>query len=466
MRWMPPTCRASSSLEALKAYSVGFNLQTTAGDAQALPSYKRAVELDPNFALAHADLGLVYGNIGEMKLSEDYLRKAFELRDRVSDVERFRITAFYYAFVTGELEKENETYDLWKQAYPRDPLPHHDLGVNYVDFGQFDKALSEYQTARHLDPRNALTSANLCLLYAWMNRFDEAKSILQDARNHNQEHVNLTLCDYQLAFHRNDTAEMQRAVAWSAGRPGDEGLMLIVESATQAYFGHMEKARDLQRRARDSEVRNGLKEEAANMGVAGALREALLGNMQSSRRELTAALTTGERIDELGALTLATTGESSRAQKLADDLLMRRPSDTFVQGVELPVIRAQIELDQGKPLQAVETLGNAALSGMGPCHRLSEFAWCLPFWSGMAYLRTRQGAAAVERFQELLNHRGMLANSLLVPLAQLGLARSYVLTGDTSKARTAYQDFLAVWKDADPDIPVLKQAKDEYAKLQ
>ena len=451
----------TSSLEALKAYSVGFNLQTSAGDAQALPSYKRAVELDPNFAVAHADLGLVYGNIGETKLSEEYLRKAFELRDRVSDVERFRITSLYYAYVTGDLEKENETYELWTHAYPRDPFPHHDLAVNYADFGQFDKAVSEYQTARQLDPRNALTLGNLCMVYGWMSRFDEAKTILEEARKHNQDHLNLEKCSYRLAFHQNNTPEMEHAVAWSVGRPGDEGEMLNLESATQTYFGHLKAARDLQRRARDSELRNRLNEVAANTVAMGALREALVGNVQFSRRDVSAAIATGERVDDIAALTLAILGDASRAQKLADSLAKRRPSDTTVQRLELPVIRASISLTNGKAGDAIEALRNTAPFGTHTYHEV----YCLPYWSGLAYLRAGQGAAAAEQFHELLNHRETLSNAPLLPLAQLGLARSYILTRDTAKARTAYQDFLALWKDADPDIPILQQAKAEYAKL-
>lgn len=451
----------TSSLEALKAYSVGFNLQVSAGDAEALPSYKRAVELDTNFAVAHADLGLAYGNIGETKLSEEYLRKAFELRDRVSEVERFRITSLYYAYFTGELEKENETYELWIHAYPRDPFPHHDLAVDCADFEQFDRAISEYQTARQLDPGNALTSGNLCLIYSRMNWFDEARAILEDTRKHNQEHINPEQCAYELAFHQNNTAEMQRAVAWSVGRSSDEDVMFNAESATQAYFGRLEKARELQRRAMDSESRNGLKEVAANTEALGALREALIGNVQFSRRDVTAAIATGERVNELAALALAVVGDASRAQKLADDLSKRRPSDTSVQRRELPVIHAEIALSHGKAAEAVEALRNTAPFGTGACSGV----WCPRYWLGMAYLRSNQGAAAVDQFRELLNHREMLSNSLLLPLAQLGLARSYVLSGDAAKARIAYQDFFALWKDADPDIPILKEAKVEYAKL-
>jgi tetratricopeptide (TPR) repeat protein len=389
----------TSSLEALKNYSVGKRLQVEAGDAEALPPYKRAIEIDPNFALAHADIGLIYGNLGEMQLSKEYLRKAYELRDRVSEAERYRITAFYYAYATGELEKENQTYELWKQAYPREPVTHHDLAVNYVIFGQFDKALSEYQMARQLDPRNALTLGNLCNIYASTDRLDEAKSVLQEARKLNLDHIGLEVCAYRLALFQNNASEMDRAVAWSVGKPGEEDSMLNLESARQAYLGRLEKAREFKRRAIDSERRDGLKEVAARTEASSALREAEMSNAQFARRQLAAALAIGEDVTGAAPLTLAFLGDTSQAQKLTDELSKLHPLDTLIQRVELPVIRAQIELARGKASQAVETLQSAAPFGLGACGEGSA-QWCLPYWLGEAYLRFGQGAAAAAQFQE------------------------------------------------------------------
>jgi eukaryotic-like serine/threonine-protein kinase len=453
----------TSSLEALKAYSVGFNLRTVVGDAEALPSFKRAAEIDPNFALAYADLGLVYGNVGETRLSQENLHRAYELRERVSEAERFRITSLYYAFVTGELEKENQTYELWTQAYPRDPLPHNDLGVNYAAFGQFDKSISENQIALRLDPRSALTTGNLCFGYFSINRPDEAKMVLQQARKQNLDHLFLELCDYLIAFSENNIAEMQRILNWSIGRPGEEDGVLNAESLAQAYFGHLERAREFTIRAITAERRDGLKEVAANNQAWMALRESAMGNPQSARQNLAEAISSGENVDEPAALTFAVLGDLLKAQNLADALSKRRPLDTYIQRVELPLIRAQIEIARGRPQRAIEIIRTAAPFGLGTC-RASD--WCLLYWLGEAYLRAAQGAAAAEQFQYLLNHRNALLYSDRLLLAQLGLARSYVLTRETAKARTAYQDFFALWKDADPDIPVLKQAKAEYAKLQ
>jgi serine/threonine protein kinase/tetratricopeptide (TPR) repeat protein len=456
----------TASLEALKAYSVGYRLQEEAGDAEALPSFKRAIELDPNFAAGYADLGLVYGNLNEMRLSDEYLRKAYELRDRVSEVERFRITAFYYAYTTGELEKENQTYESWMQAYPREGLTHHDLAVNYTIFGQFDKALAEYQLASRLRPRNALTLGNLCNVYAYTDRLDEAKSVLRDARGQSLDHLSLEICAYRLALFQNNSGEMERAVAWSLGRPGEEGAMLRVESGRQAYLGRLEKAREFTRRAIDSERRDGLKEVAAVTQALSALREAEMGNAQEARRQLATALATGEDVRNVAALTFAIVGDTSQAQKLADERSKLRPLDTIVQRVELPVIRAQIELARGKPQQAVEVLQGAAPFGFGTCGIFEISSFCLPYWLGATYLRSGQGGAAAAQFQELLSHRHIVMGHHWAPPAQLGLARAHALAGDTAKARAAYQDFFALWKDADPDIPILKQAKAEYAKLQ
>jgi eukaryotic-like serine/threonine-protein kinase len=450
----------TSSLEALKAYGLGKKLQVDAGDEEALPPYKRAIELDPNFALAYADLGLVYGNIGESRLSNEYLRKAYELRDRVSEAERFRIASLYYGFTTGELEKEDQTYELWVQSYPRDPFPHHDLAINYENFGQFDKAISEFLVALRLN-YGALTAGNLCSVYARLNRLDEAKAVLQEARKRQLNHVSLEICAYELAFFQNNASEMQRAAAWSVGRPTEEDVMLNTESATQAYFGRLQKARQFTRRAIDSASRYAFKEVAADTEVSSALREAEMGNTDLARRQLDAVLATGEEVKDRAALALAVLGYSSQAQKLADDLSKERPSDTFIQRVDLPVIRARLEISRGKTSQAIEILQSAAPFGLGTCP-----SWCLPYRLGEAYVRAGQGAAAISQFQDLLNHRQILANSYLVPLVQLGLARARTMTGDAPGARTAYQDFFALWKDADPDIPILKQAKAEYAKLQ
>jgi tetratricopeptide (TPR) repeat protein len=316
--------------------------------------------------------------------------------------------------------------------------------------------------ARRLDPRNALTVGNLCNTYATTDRLDEAKSVLQDARRQNLDDLSIEICVYRLAMFQNNINEMEHAVAWSVGRPGEEDAMLNIESGRRASLGRLEKAREFTRRAIDSERRDGLKEVAAGTMAFSALREAEMGNAEEARRQLTAAVATGEDVRDVAALTFAILGDTSQAQKLADERSKLRPLDTGVQRVELPVIRAQIELARGKPQQAVEILEGAAPFGLGTCGGSEE--WCLPYWLGLAYLRSGQGAAAVAQFEELQNHRRSMSGRR-EPLAQLGLARAYTLTGEKAKARAAYQDFFALWKDADPGLPILISAKAEYAKL-
>jgi tetratricopeptide (TPR) repeat protein len=449
------------SLEALRAHSLGKKLQAEKGDSEALPSYKRAVELDPNFAVAYADIGEVYSNLGENRLAVQYTQKAFELRDRVSEAERFRIAAFYYAFVTGELDKENQTYELWEQSYPREVETHHNLAVNYVTFGQFDRAVQEYEYALRLDPGRALAVGNLCHLYLTLDRPDEAKLVLQDAQTRNLEHLNIHSCAHRLAFLQNDANAMQREVNWAVGRPGEEDSLLNDESAVQASHGRLTKAREFTKKAIESERRNGLKELASATLAASALREAVIGNPPQARQQVTAALATGEDVQAFAALTWAMLGDSLRAQASVDALNKQHPLDTLVQRVQLPIIRAQIEIIRGKFALAEEILGSAAPYGLGTCGG----DWCLPYWNAQVHLRAGHPAAALADIRELLTHRAFLS-LFSGPLAKLTLARARTAAGDAAGARTAYQDFLTLWKEADPDIPILIAAKSEYAKLQ
>jgi serine/threonine protein kinase/Flp pilus assembly protein TadD/TolB-like protein len=451
------------SLEALKAHSLGKKLQAQKGDAEALPSYRRAIELDPNFAVAYADIGEVYSNLGQGQQAKQYTQKAYELRDRVSEAERFRITAFYYAFITGELEKENQTYELWEQTYSREVETHHNLAVNYAGFGQFEKAIHEYQITLGIEPQRALAVGNLCSLYVSLDRLDEAKSLLENARARSLDHPNIHACAYRLAFLQGDSTGMKREVTWSVGRPGEEDQLLNDDSAAQAYYGHLHKAREITKRAITVERSNAFKELSAYVQAAGAYREECFDNSSQARQEILAAAATGEDVMDFAALTWALLGDSSRAQAFADNLNKQHPLDTIVQHVKLPVIRAQIEMNSGRYAQADEILRGAAPYGLGTCAGTFGSAWCLPYWGAQVHLRTGSAASAATEFQELLKHRGLLSYSQLALLARLNLARARAQAADAAGARIAYQDFLTLWKDADPDIPVLQA---EYAKLQ
>jgi tetratricopeptide (TPR) repeat protein len=456
------------SLEALKAYSLGRKALQQKGNTAAILLYKRAIELDPNFAVAYASLGSSYSNLGETGLASENIRKAYDLRDRVSEREKFRISNLYFTFVTGELEKANQVCDLWAQAYPRDYLPPSSLAVNYSYLGQYERAVTETLEALRLNPDISIEYDNLVQFYAYLNRFDEATAAYQQAMAHKLEVPGVYTALYGVAFLQDDIAEMQRQAARATGKPG-ENRLLSYQSDTEAFSGHLGKARDFSRRAIESGKRADKKETAAGWQMNAALREAEFGNMAQARNETAAALALASTRDVqiLAALALARTGDSAQAQKGADELEKRNPVNTVIVGYWLPTIRAVIEMNRNNPGTAVELLRAANFYELGTPLPTVEFgAFLYPaYLRGEAYLLLRKGNEAGAEFQKFLDHRGLVANCPLAPLAHLGLARAYVMQGDTAKARAAYQDFLTLWKEADPDIPILKQAKGEYAKL-
>ena len=458
------------SFEALKAYSVGLKTLREKGNAAAIPFYKRAIELDPAFAVAYANLGISYRNLGETGLAGENIQKAYELRDRVSEREKFRISAYYYAYVTGELEKANQTYELWKEAYPRDYVPPANLGDNYGFLGQYEKAVAETGEALRLNPDSAVPYGNLMGFYALLNRLDEAQATFQQAMAHKLEDPFLNEELYGVAFLRGDTVEMQRQMALTAGKAGAEDVLLSYQSDTEAFSGRLGIARDFSRRAVESAKRADEKETAAEWQTNAALREAEFGNIAQARNETASALALASTRDVriLAALALARAGDSDRAQKMADELERQNPHNTVIVGYWLPAILAAIEINRHDPAKAVELLQAANPYELGiPLPKVEFGGFLYPAYvRGQAYLFLHQGNEAAAEFQKFLDHRGLVANCPLGTLAHLGLARAYAMLGDTTKARTAYQDFLTLWKDADSDIPILKQAKAEYAKLQ
>jgi tetratricopeptide (TPR) repeat protein/tRNA A-37 threonylcarbamoyl transferase component Bud32 len=459
----------TTSFEALKAYSQCRRIQSEKGDTAAIPLYKRAIELDPNFALAYAGLGVSYSNLGEGGLASENITKAYELRDRVSEREKFRISANYYSFVTGELEKADQTCELWVQAYPRDPAPHGYLGVNYSTMGQYEKAIAEILESIRLNPDSGVTYSNLMGIYPALNRLDEAKAAFQQALARKLDYPYLHYYLYGVAFLQNDAAEMQRQAAWAVSKPGADDFLLSEQSDTEAFYGRLAKAREFSRRAVESARRSDQKETAAMWDVNAALREAEFGNSQQARQQSAEALALAStrELQILAALALARAGDSSRAQTIADDLAKRLPLDTAVSGYWLPTIRAVIEINRNDAAKAIEMLRAAAPYELGGPAAWPDVGGPLypAYVRGQAYLLLHQGSEAAAEFQKFLDHRGIVMNCPLGALAHLGLARAYALQGEEAKARTAYQDFLALWKDADSDIPILKQAKAEYAKL-
>jgi len=468
----------TTSLEALQAYTMGVKAARAKGDTEAIPFEKRAIDLDPNFALAYANLGLGYSNLGQSGLAEENIRRAYALRDRVSEREKYRITAFYYTYVTRELELAAQAYQLWAEGYPRDPVPLGNLAVIHGQFGQYEKCVSDTLEGLRLEPNDVVSYINLGQNYVQLNRGEEAEKWILQAQQRNLDAEGLHWDIYQLAFFKGDTAEMERQVAWAQGKPGSEDLLLSYQSDTEAYYGRLVKARDLSRRAVDSALRNGSKQNAALWRVNAALREAEFGNAAVAKQEIAAAQTLGGGRDimVLAALAWARIGDTTRAKSIAEELEKKYPSDTIMRFYWLPTISAAIELDTRNPAQAVIFLEAAEPYELGWPPQLPVPTMYPVYLRGQAYLAARNGAAAAKDFQKFLDHRGVVLNYPLGALARLRLARAYAVQAQSVqgaeadavrlKARAAYQDFLTLWKGADPDIPILKQAKAEYAKLQ
>jgi serine/threonine protein kinase/Flp pilus assembly protein TadD len=450
------------SLEALQAYSMGYQAYKRADNAAAVPLFQRATSLDPNFAMAYALLGVSYVNQGEDTRAAENTRKAYELRERVSDREKFYIASRYEHFVTGNLEAARKAYELWAQTYPRDETPHRLLAVIYEIFGDCDKALAQAQEAMKLDPGSGISYGNLGFSYLYVNRLDEARATAQEAQAHNQDYPGIHYLLYEIDFLQHDAAGMEREAAALMGKPGDEDVMLDTESETAAYGGQFAKARELTRRASDSARRADNKETAAGFELEAAGREALVGNISQAKQRAQAALalSTGTDAKSGAAFVLGLAGDAPQATRLAGDVAKRKPEDTMVQVHLLPMIHALAALQSGSATKALEALVPAAPYelGLGGLYTV--------YLRGEVYLAAHQGSAAVAEFQKILDHPGVVTNDLIGALAHLGLARAYALSGDTIKAKSAYQDFLGLWKDADPSITILKEAKAEYAKLQ
>jgi serine/threonine protein kinase/Flp pilus assembly protein TadD len=457
----------TSSLEALKAYSLGRRTSLVKGDASALPFFKRAIELDPKFAMAYVAQASIYHNIREAALARENARKAYDLRDRVSERERLAIEAQYYSTATGELEKAVEVYQVWKQTYPREFVPYANLGLLYINLGKYENSLEETREALHLEPNIVVAIANLAYDYECLDRLDQAQAVMKQAEERKVENALLLGIHYLLTFLQNDSSEMARLLSAAEGKPGIEDLLLSTASDTEAWHGRLARARELTRQAAESAERNNAKEAAANYLAAAGLREAEAGNREQARANANTALklAVDRNVVAMAALGLARSGETAKAESLAAELNQSFPLDTLAQRYWLPTIRAALELQRGSPKQAIELLQATSPYELATPMPLKIVLYPV-YVRGEAYLMQRNGSAAAAEFQKFIDHRGLIANFPLGVLARLGLARAYVLQGNSDNARSAYQDFFTLWKDADPDIPIYKQAKAEYAKLQ
>jgi serine/threonine protein kinase/tetratricopeptide (TPR) repeat protein len=456
----------TSSLEALKAYSLGEKARREKGSAAALPFFQRAIELDPNFAMAYAAMGVGYFNLDQLARCNEYLTKAYALREHASESEKLRIASVYNDLVTGDMENAAQTYQEEIAIYPRYSSAYTNLAAIYSAEGQYQKAMELSRQAMRLAPDGVAVYGNLGNELMGLNRFDEVRKTVQQALARKLDDENLHLDLYGLAFVEGDAPGMAEQAAWFDGKPEFEHDILAAESATEAYSGHLAKARGLTRRAVESAIRTDNKESAADWQIDGALREAVFGNPEAARRGAAEALALalGNReVEGKAALAYALAGDAAHARSLADGLARRFPRNTMVQLIVLPTIRAQVEIGRKNPAQSIEILQAAA-----PYEMTTGFGGCLypAYVRGQAYLAAQRSAAAAAEFKKVLDHRGIVQNCWTGALAHVGLARAYALQGDSTKARAAYNDFLTLWKDADPDIPILKEAKAECAKLQ
>jgi eukaryotic-like serine/threonine-protein kinase len=460
------------SLEALKAYSTGLKVLSTSGEPAAVPFFQRATKIDPQFATAYAFLGLMYGAMGESALSADSTSKAYELRDRASDAERFFITASYDGRVTGNLEKAQQTCEAWTETYPREAGPHSYLaGFIYPVSGRYTKALDESQKILDVDPNSAIGYLTLAYTYVYLQRLDEAESTLQRASERKLADPDSIPLRYDIAFLRGDRAEMDRAVASPPKVEGAADWILVHQGFALAYGGQLRKAKAVSQRAVDLAGQAANKERAALFESGTAVWEAFDGEGVAAKRDAMAAIemSRGREVEYGAALALALVGDIPRSQSMISDMETRFPEDTSVRFSYLPVLRGMVALKLGDPSRTIEVLQVAVPYELG-LHRSTIhglFGALYPiFVRGNAYLVARRGPEAAAEFQKILAHRGIVISDPVGALAHLQLGRAYALTGDTTKAQAAYQDFLTLWKDADPSIPLLKQARAEYAKLQ
>jgi serine/threonine protein kinase/tetratricopeptide (TPR) repeat protein len=455
----------TSSLEALEAFTRGQQARSQ-GENAAIPYFEKAVQLDPSFARAYSTLGIVYYNLQEESLAVANVKKAYELRDRVSERERFAIEGNYYGLVTGQLPNAIQTYKEWAQSYPSDFTAYADLGLYYGRVGKWDDAATAMEEVSRLSP-GLFANANLVQVYAVMGRLKEAQAVFDRAPQLEHQKPSLRLSRYFLAFLQGDQGAMQEQVAWAMQKPGFEDLMLSVQADSEAYYGRVAQAGELSLRAVESARRAGATETAATWKAIYALREAEVGDITQARQKTEEALglSEGRPVQTVAALTLARVGDVELARKLADKLSQEFPLDTALQDYWLPSIDAAIKLGEHAPQDAVALLQPASTYELGwqPPFQLGPM---YPVYlRGLALLQAGQAQAAAAEFQKMIDHPGVAGNFVLAGLAQLQLARAQAMEGNKVAAQKSYRDFLALWKDADPDIPILLQAKAEYAKL-
>ena len=453
----------TSSLEALQAFSAGQAAHQRQEDAKAIPDLKRAVELDPNFALAYATLGVAYNNLAQSELADSFITKAFDLKERASERERFYISSHYYDIVARDIDKAIEVYEQWLQVYPRDTAARDNLALRYQAIGQEEKALASASESLRTDPKDSYAYQNVADAYERLNRFDEARAVGEKAVAQGMTGpVHFTLFD--LAVLRGDEGTQRRELEFFVGRP-DEPFIRISHARNECSRGKLNAARVAYGQTESLTQRLGYKEFGGIILADQSFCEANVGNIAESRQKIDAALATSQDRDTRAIVmqALALTGVAVRSQKIAEDLVRQYPTDTILNKVLVPFTQAANDLQHNQPAEAIAKLEVAAPYELGSGPGSSGYS--INYLRGEAYLRLKDGAKAAAEYQKILDHRGIDVMDVSYNLSHLGLGRALALQASTAGAKAAYQDFFAAWKDADPDVPVLKQAKAEYEKL-
>jgi serine/threonine protein kinase/tetratricopeptide (TPR) repeat protein len=451
----------TSSLEALKAYATGNELRAKGQGEESSAFYKRAVELDPNFAMAYARLAVYHGNSGEHEMAQQYAQKAYDLRDRVSEHERFYITEKFHNYVTGDIDKAIETLKTWAKTYPNDFVPHNNLALNYNFLGRLDEALKEQLEAARLDPKNTTARGNLVDAFLRAGRYDEAVQALKELEALSPDSDSVHFYTYALSVARNDEATRQRELDWSRGKM-IEAEFTAAEAAKAGQLGKLRIAKEMTRRSRDLFAKQGRNESAAQVLSFMAGNFALMGQCKEALPLTSEALTVNRgRITMVTAAeTYAFCGDQSRAEGLLDELVKSYPNDTAISAIAIPGIRARIEAETGNHAQALQRLESLRRYDFG-----SVAGFGTPYLRGLVYLADGSSAEAAKEFQRIIDARSLEFLSPIYPMAQLGLARALAKSGDAAQSRVVYQNLLAFWKDADPDLPPMQEVQKEYEAL-
>lgn len=464
----PPEDVTTTSLEALQSYSLGYRTMIARNDyPAAIPFFQQAISLDPSFAMAYARLGINFYNLDEPARAEENLQKAYELREKLSEREKLYIAASHDAMAIGNMEEARKTYELWRQLYPRDQFAIGNLGVVYGFLGEHDKALSAIQDAWKLNPGNALVYANQIDCYLNLNNFAEARATALKAPAFNLASNFLTANLYMVDFVQHDSAGMQKATAELLDKPGWEDLILYYQSDTAAYEGRFSLARDLTRRAVDSAMRADKKETAATYEAESAVREGLVQNfpLATQQAKNALALSSGKDVLALAGIALGLAGDTVESARLAHELNRRFPQDTVVQSNLLPALLLAAALHDRDATKLNELVDSRPPYELGQVSISVTFSLYLSYLRGQAYLSADRRAEAAREFKTILDHPGLVRNAPIGALAHWGLARAYATDDNSSKSKRAYEDFFALWKEADSDVPILRQAKAEYEHL-